>query len=207
VTDDHALIWRSRRRLILIFLLFFGPLLAAWLLILNGWRPLGTTNHGTLVQPPAPVAELPLMRGDRTAALGEGPFLGRWSMLLVLDGPCDDACLYTLDRMVRVRVALNKDADRVQMLLVLPEVVPAPQLPPGGPDLLRLPRGVAAELAEAAPAAGGVPSAVHLVDPYGFRMMRYSPPLDAQGLLKDLRRLLRLSDEEIERLQRLGRDK
>jgi len=48
VTDDRDLAWRNRRRLILIFLLFFTPALLAWLLILSGWRPGGTTNHGQL---------------------------------------------------------------------------------------------------------------------------------------------------------------
>jgi len=202
VTDDRDLAWRNRRRLILIFLLFFTPALLAWLLILSGWRPGGTTNHGQLVQPPAPVSALPLRNESGTAA-GEERFLGRWSMLLVLDGPCDDACLLTLDRMSRAHIALNKDADRVQLLLVLPESATAPALPPEGPALLRLPRPVAADLTDADPGGAATPSAVHLVDPYGYRMMRYPSPLDAEGLLKDLRRLLRLSKEDVERSMRV----
>lgn len=202
MTDDRDLAWRNRRRLLLIFLLFFTPAVLAWLLILAGWRPGGTTNHGELVQPPAPVSALPF-RNDSGTVAGEERFLGRWSMLLVLDGACDDPCLNTLDRMSRAHIALNKDADRVQLMLVLPESVAAPALPPEGPAVLRLPRPVAADLTEAAPAADITPSAVYLIDPYGFRMMRYPPPLDAEGLLKDLRRLLRVSKEDVERSMRV----
>jgi hypothetical protein len=205
VTDNRAAMWRGRRKLILVFLLFFGPALLAWLLILAGWRPAGTVNNGDLIQPPVPVAEL-LLSSEQGEPMGEQPFLGLWSALLIVDGPCDDDCLYTLDQMVRVRTALHKDADRLQLMLVLPEGAPAPALPPDGPERARLPREAVADLVER-PAEGSAPaSSVHLVDPFGFRMMKYAPPLDAQGLLKDLRRLLRLSNEDIERFQRLDRD-
>lgn len=193
MTDDNAQRWRSRRKLILVFLLFFVPVLAAWALILSGWRPGGTVNHGTLIEPPRPAAELPLARVDGSA-LEPRALRGQWNALLLNDGACEEACLQALDKMVRVHIALNKDADRVRLYLVLPDGVPAPELPAGAPELLRLPPDALPALAAEAPLP-----ALHLSDPYGYRMMRYPPPLDAQGLLKDLRRLLRLSNEEVER--------
>jgi hypothetical protein len=198
VTDEHALRWRNRRRLILIFLAFFVPTLLAWLLVLNGWRPgEPTAQHGVLVQPPVPVAELALVK-DTGAELQPKAFDGRWSMMLVAGGTCGDACAYMLDRLFRVYISLNKDVDRVQLLLVLPQEAPAPANMPDGLPLLRLPQPAIAGLADPESAA------VHLVDPYGFRMMYYQPPLDAEGLLKDLRRLLRLSNEDVERFVRTG---
>lgn len=202
MVDERASVRRGRRKLILVFLLFFGPALLAWLLILSGWRPAGTVNHGTLMQPPVPIAELPL------AAADEGPvtskdFVGRWNLLLVVESACDDACLRALDQLVRVRIALNKNADRVQLMLVLPPAAHAER--PPGVRLLRLPRQAVDELL--AETAASNRAAVHMVDPHGFRMMAYPAPLDAQGLLKDLRRLLRLSDEQLERLQRIDRDR
>ena len=41
---------------------------------------------------------------------------------------------------------------------------------------------------------------VSLVDTRGFQMMRYQTPLDASGMLSDLRHLMRLSNEELEEL-------
>jgi hypothetical protein len=200
VTDPRAGMWRNRFKLILLFLLFFAPAVLAWLLVLGGWRPAGASHHGMLIQPPVPVAELPLTSGTQ-APVDVRTFDGRWSMLLITAGPCEASCEYALDRLMRVHIALNKDADRVRLLLVLPQAVPTP---PGLPDnlaVLQLPPAMAAELAGGA-ASAEIQPAVHLVDPYGFRMMQYPSPLDAQGLLKDLRRLLRLSNEEIERLRR-----
>lgn len=200
MTDEHAIRWRNRRRLILIFLAFFVPTLLAWLLVLSGWRPgEPTAQHGVLVQPPVPVAELALTRAAGTE-LQPRMFDGRWSMMLIVDGACGNDCAYMLDRLFRVYISLNKDADRVQLLLVLPQEAPVPDSLPDGLPLLRLPRSAIAELAEPESAA------VHLVDPYGFRMMYYQPPLDAEGLLKDLRRLLRLSNEDVERFVRTGAD-
>lgn len=200
MTDEHATRWRNRRRLILIFMAFFVPTLLAWLLVLSGWRPgEPTAQHGVLVQPPVPVAELALTRAAGTE-LQPRMFDGRWSMMLIVDGACGNDCAYMLDRLFRVYISLNKDADRVQLLLVLPQEAPVPVNMPDGLPLLRLPGSTIAELAEPESAA------VHLVDPYGFRMMYYQPPLDAEGLLKDLRRLLRLSNEDVERFVRTGAD-
>jgi hypothetical protein len=192
--------WRNRTWLILLFLLFFIPPVVAWLLVLGGWRPPGATHRGVLIQPPAAIAELPLTGSDGTP-LEQSRFDGQWSLLLLVAGACDEACVYTLDRLVRVHISLNKDADRVQLLLVQPEGAAAPAELPRGLLTAQAPPAVLERLI-IEDSTDAVPSAVQLVDPYGFRMMSYPAPLDAQGLLKDLRHLLRLSNEEIERLRR-----
>lgn len=199
MNDEQTTIQRNRWKLIFVFLLFFLPTVAAWVLVLNGWRPAGTVNHGTLVEPPVPVADLPLT-DEQGSVIGEDGFRGYWTMLLVSAGPCDTACWNNLDLIMRVRAVLNKDADRVNVALVLPEMVQPPGLPRTGVKLLRLPPTAAAELT--GNATQSTPTAVHLVDPFGFRMMSYTTsPLDGSGLLKDLRRVLRLSNEDIERMQ------
>lgn len=198
MTDKPIGKWRNRSWLILLFVLFFTPALLAWLLVLGGWRPAGASHHGELIQPPVPVAELPLSSRDAGTSEPRG-FAGLWSLLLIVPEDCTAACEQALDRLQRVRIALNKDAKRVQLLLVLPPQAPTPALPMGF-KILRLPAETAAELAR--PPAGEASLAVHMIDPYEFRMMKYSAPLDAQGLLKDLQRLLRLSNEDIEQLRR-----
>lgn len=198
MTDEQAIRWRNRRRLILIFLAFFVPALSAWVLVLSGWRPgEPTAQHGRLLQPPVPVAELALLTANGTV-LQPQSFDGLWSMLLIVDGQCNEDCAYSLDRLLRVYISLNKDVDRVQLLLVVPQEELAPTALPEGLPLLRLPKAAMTGLV----APGSV--AVHLVDPYGYRMMQYPAPLDAEGLLKDLRRLLRLSNEDVERYVRTG---
>lgn len=184
---------RGRLMLVLIFLAFFGPAVAAWILIETGWRPGGHVNHGDLVQPVQPMAQAPL--STAAAPIEPALWLGRWSLLVTAAEDCGRHCQETLNLVGRIHVALNKDQDRVQVGLVLPQGAAAPALPE---RVLRMaaPPKLLADWAGSA--QGGV--AVQLIDFRGQRMMRYTTPLDGSGLLKDIRRLLRLSNEEAEQL-------
>lgn len=190
---------RGRWQLVAIALFFFLPIAVAWLLVVSDWRPGSLGNHGEFVSPPEPVAVETLAREDGSA-LSARDLRGRWSMMLSVDGPCDEACESVLDTLVRVRIALNHEADRVQTLLVLPAAAEAPALNGlGERDRLRLLRRREGGRDDAGGGRPGAGLRVHLVDPAGERMMAYPLPLDGSGLLSDVRRLLRASDREAER--------
>lgn len=204
MTEDRSALRRSRMKILLVALLFFGPALVAWILILNDWRPGGTTNAGILVQPPAAVADAVLVQAGG-APVTEELFAGRWTVAVAASGSCGEICRSTLDLVRRVHIALNKDQGRVQLGLVLPLEAAGPDLPEQGPLLLRAP-APQLELWHAAAQTPPPQVSVHIIDPRGFRILAYPAPLDGSGLLKDLRRLLRLSNEDIERFQRMERD-
>lgn len=193
MTESRPSPWRGRAVMILVVLLFAVPPVIAWLMLTGGWRPGGTVNHGELVQPPVPVST------DAWNTPEEGAvFAGRWTLLHVAAGPCGETCRALLDKTGRVRVALDKDAVRVQRILLLPE---------SAPDLDQAAARGARVVHASIPTVYGLLRdgerlGLSVVDPQGFRMMRYQVPLDANGLLEDLERLLRLSNEDIERFQR-----
>lgn len=189
---------RSRKQLLLIFALFLGSVLLAAGLFFTGFKPMGTVNNGVLVTP-QPVLESGLSAADG-APLDRSTFAGRWTMLLVSRDDCRQACLETLDQLKRVQIALNQDMDRVQLGLVLLNEAAAPEVPIK--DLLLLRAGEAQLRDWRLPEAGTLDQTVHLVDPRAFRMMAYPAPLDARGLLKDLKRLLKLSSRDIEEFER-----
>ncbi len=198
--EQRRSLWLSRSKLLLIALLFAIPPVAAWALLRAGWYPEVTVNHGALVQPPEPVAQAGLSRagGD---VWGADDYAGRWTLLVVAADGCDATCAGTLDLVRRARIALNQHMERVQLALVRPEAgAPLPIAVPGLQDL-QAPAEVLARWR--GPEQAGMVS-VQLVDPWGYRMMAYAAPLDGKGLLADLRRLLRASNEDIERLQRSG---
>lgn len=186
--------------LALIALAFFGPTVVALVLVESGWRPGGRVNHGELVNPVEPMAALPL--AESGAPADPALWLGRWSLLLSSAQACASRCEETLSLLGRVHVALNKDQDRVQVGLVLPGGTGFPALPE---RVLRLhaPAPLLRDWAELA-GAGEDGMTVQLVDYRGQRMMSFPTPLDGSGLLKDLRRLLRLSKEEVERMSAEG---
>jgi len=202
MTDTDALAVRSgRRRLLALAALFFVPLAVAfWMYYApGGWRPSGDASKGDLIDPARPLPELavPTMDGPPTGA----EFLrGRWTMLYVGDGLCDDRCRKALYLTRQTRIALNKDMDRVQrVFLVTDRCCDRAFLAQEHPDLVvaRVDDAASARLLEPFPTYDGVSVAaagrIYLVDPLGNLLMSYAPAAPEKALLTDVKKLLRLS--------------
>ncbi len=201
----------SQRKLLLILACFAIPLLLAtiWLQVLRvQGSTYGDTSRGELIVPARPFEDFMLstQEGD---AFGLDELRGRWSLLHVADGACEEACQQDLYHMRQVRLALNHRMDRVRRLLV--PAVSAPvsdQLLEQHPGLLVLEGDAAAREAfvgqvRSAEAAmhedrgqsGDAPefNGIYLVDPNGNLMMRFAHDLDPRSMLKDLKHLLKVS--------------
>ena len=187
---------RRPRRILLVgtFLVFFLPILAAWLLNIFApdWRPFGTLNHGTLVQPVRQLSAGRLEHVDGSP-LDSGYLAGRWTIVHLLDGDCRQSCMQALTRSHQVQQALGDDMQRVQLLLVVqPAVaVAAARMPPA--VTLATADGDWLEELSLARAPAGHTLRIYLVDPQGYLMMRYDQDVDQRGLLADLERLLKIS--------------
>jgi cytochrome oxidase Cu insertion factor (SCO1/SenC/PrrC family) len=189
--------WGPRTALVVLFLAFFLPVLGAWYLNVQrpDWLPTGGTNHGTLVQP-ARALDATGLTDLAGAPLPDHALSGHWTFVYLESDGCGEPCREALYRMRQVRLALGKDMDRVARWLVLPEGSPAADLGPllaehPGLEVVRAPAAWHERLA--AGAAPGEPAPLHLVDPNGYLMMRFSPALDPGEILDDLKHLLRLS--------------
>jgi cytochrome oxidase Cu insertion factor (SCO1/SenC/PrrC family) len=192
---------RGRRQLLALAALFFVPLAIAFWMYYGptGWRPSGDASKGDLIEPARPLAEIALttMDGEATA-----PSLlrGKWTMLYVGDGLCDDRCRKALYLMRQSRIALNKDMDRVQrVFLVTGRCCDRGFLATEHPDLVvaSVEDAASAALLEPFPTYDGVPIAdagrIYLVDPLGNLLMSYAPTAPDKALLTDVKKLLRLS--------------
>jgi cytochrome oxidase Cu insertion factor (SCO1/SenC/PrrC family) len=173
--------------------LFFGPLAVAWVLYFDtGWRPGGMTNHGQLVQPAVslPPAALPTPDGSRLDA----SFLnGHWTLVYVGRSPCAETCRQALHDSRQTRIALGRLMDRLQRVYLYTGGTPDQAfMAAEHPDLvlasLAGPEGAA--LLQALPSAD---EGFWLVDPLGNAMMRYEPDAEPKGMLKDIKKLLRVS--------------
>jgi len=197
---DETQVRRSRTQLVLIFALFLLPPAAAWV----AWKLMGqagvesTTNAGTLVAPARPLSLSGLWRSDGSA-WQDADMRGRWTYVMFADGDCADACRQQLYLTRQIRLAMSKDIPRVQRLLVLSQP-PAPALAgqlasehadlhwvvrdAGADDLMRRFRG-----------DGFAPQGdqYFLVDPLGNLMMFYDLTVPAKGVMKDLQKLLKIS--------------
>ncbi len=182
-----------------------------------GWHPGGRVNAGELIEPPLPLPSLALTRfGDGTT---DPNFLrGKWTFLYVASGGCADACRTRLYDTRQVRIALDRDMNRVQRVFIAdPECCDAQFLHDQHPDLITLradaaaaplltllsrsdassSAGTVATPAQSNPPRGDLTRAglprVYLIDPLGNLMMSYPAQAKSKGMLEDMKRLLRLS--------------
>jgi hypothetical protein len=201
---------RQRRILFGVALMFFAPLaLSFYLYYGQHWHPGGRVNAGELIDPARPLPELalPLAAPPNGTATGTGTgasaqtnpqFLRhKWTLLYVQHGRCDDECLKALYDTRQVRLALDREMDRVQRVFIGDgDCCDLKELLAAHPDLIAI-RGSEADepLLALLPERSGALNShrVYLIDPLGNLMMFYAAEVKAKGMLEDMKRLLRLS--------------
>jgi len=184
----------GRRHVLVVGSIFLVPLAAAILLYYSaGWRP-AVNAHGLLIDPPRTLAVSGVVLTDGRPAPA-GLFAGKWSLVLPAT-VCDERTRALLDELARIRVALGKDESRVRRVLLHAGACSNVEFQSRDADLLVLAAtapGGTDFLAQFPPAVDGAPG-IYVVDPHGNIMMSYPASGSARGLLKDMERLLRLSN-------------
>ncbi|WP_370307079.1 SCO family protein [Sinimarinibacterium flocculans] len=187
---------RGRLQFLLLAALFFAPLLAAVLFyfVFPDWQPDARTNYGELVAPARPLPDAPL-RDARGTPVAAEELRGRWSYVYVAGAECDAACADKLHQIRQIRTLLNEKRQRVQRVYVAPDpeasAAAAALLAADHPDLK-----VYADTPEAAYRrffGPRDPQALYLVDPLGNWLMVYDGQAESKGILKDIKKLLRVS--------------
>jgi cytochrome oxidase Cu insertion factor (SCO1/SenC/PrrC family) len=187
----------GQRRLLpalVLLLIFFLPLGFAFLVYYgSSWRPIGHTNHGTLIEPARTLQRVALPRPDGTASADL--LIGKWSLLYIGDGACDEACHRALYYMHQTQLSLGNLIPRTQRVwLASDHCCDLSADTEKDPPLLSVnahSEAGAALLAQF-PAAQRE-STIFIVDPRGNLMMRYDSGADPKGLREDLKKLLDLS--------------
>ena len=180
---------RSRLTLLLVLALFFVPLAASFVLYYGlHWRPAGQTNHGELIEPPRPLS-----------LAGQAAILrGKWSLIYVGAGSCDEDCHATLYYIGQTWLGLAQLMPRVQQVfLVTEDCCDDAWLEGQHPQLITVNLGRPGD-ADAAGVLAQFPadrrrSGIFIVDPKGNLMMRYDAHAEPRGLHEDLEKLLKLS--------------
>ncbi len=192
---------RSRRTLVLLFIVFALPVVIAYALYFSGWRPEASSNYGELVQPPRPLPDLTLTTLDGGTLRLEA-LRGKWSLVIFAAAECPKPCEASLDRMHRVILAQGENAERVRPVFVVTDARARDWLHyaikdyPGTLVLTGPPPAVGALSAHFGLVPGAPPAGldrIYLVDPIGNLMMSWPANADANRVRKDLARLLRVS--------------
>ena len=191
---------RKRGLLPVLALLFFTPLLLAFLIYYgSGWRPTGHTNHGVLILPAhtLPQVALPQFALSQLGEPGAAAtvFSGKWSLVYIGRGDCDADCRDTLYFMRQTHFGLANLMPRVQrVFLATADCCDREYLAREQPNLITLNADGAAGAALLAQFPDDRRAvSIFVVDPRGNLMMRYDAHEDPKGLRDDLKKLLALS--------------
>ena len=203
MSHTAARVWRQRQLLGLLACIFLAPLALSFYLYYGGagWRPDRTVNHGELITPARPLPEVSLPTADGRESSVE-LLRGKWTLIYLGDGACDGPCRRALYVMRQVRIALNQHMGRVQrVFLYQGDCCDEPFFSTEHHGLisLDLDSDGGRQLAEHFRFAEGRPvesGRLWLADPLGNLMMSYPANADPNGMIEDLKRLLRLSHLE-----------
>lgn len=185
---------RNFRTVIGLGALFLVPLAVAfWLYYGLHWRPQGMTNHGKLLLPVRTLPDVTLPDADGVAQAHI--FQGKWTLVYVGNGACDEKCRTALFFMRQTRLSLGHDMTRVQrVFLVTADCCDRAYLTTvqEGLRLLDASQPAAQPLLSRFTPDGRT-EALYVVDPLGNLVMRYDASMPPKGLLDDLKHLLQLS--------------
>jgi len=178
-----------RAKLVLIVALFALPMVVSFVAY-RYFPPGATANYGELLLPPAAVTSQPFDEAGASAFDFQG-LRGKWVLVASDSGDCPAPCRGKLQAMHQTRLALGRNASRVERVFVVDDLRPADaELAARYPGLrvavtrrgLTLPTGAANDRAH-----------IYLVDPRGNVMMRWPAEPHLKRMLKDLERLLKAS--------------
>jgi len=181
----------SRWPLVWIAVASLAPFLLAYLTFYF-WAPEGRMNYGELIEPAHPLPDVPLALAD-----GE-PFRfnslrGKWVLLIVAPGACDEPCRRGLYHLRQLRRAQGKNMDRIERVWLISDEARVDPALAQAFEGTRFVRGAGTALARVDAFTGAPSGTLYVVDPLGNPILRYPPDADPSRVLRDIARLLKVS--------------
>ncbi|MBI0415051.1 MAG: hypothetical protein ITD42_05780 [Nitrosospira sp.] len=179
-----------KRKLLLLMLLMGAPIILSYLLYFLG-TPSGSVNYGELMET-KPLPEAILHRIDNTS-FSINQLRGKWVLLVIDSGVCEESCRKKLYYMRQVRLSQKTEMQRIERVLLIdddriPEINIEKEFK--GTWLINAKNN---KLLEAIPAKVSQHDHIYVIDPLGNLMMRFPKDVDPSLMLKDLKRLLKIS--------------
>ena len=185
---------RGRRTLLIVAAIFLLPVAAAFTLYYGKlWRPANSSSKGELIEPARPLTVAGLRHADGSPA-DASVLAGKWTLIYIGDGRCDEACRTALVFGRQSRLALNNEMTRVQrVFLATGNCCDSDYFAREQAGLIALDASAPEAAALLAQFPGEREHTLFIVDPLGNLMMRHDASLTTKGLLSDLKKLLKLS--------------
>lgn len=158
-------------------------------------KPQSRTNYGALIDPrvyPMPVLQASTLDGQRQEL---NAWKGKWIMLQVSNGDCEEPCRKRLHDMRQLRLAQGKDMDRIERVWLITDNTPLETMLMREYDGTQMLRVNPALVQKWLPVDGGtrVEDHIYMIDPLGNLMMRFPKDADPNKMKKDIAKLLKAS--------------
>ncbi len=189
---------RNRLIIVMVFAMSVIPFIIAWFLFQNPeWLETGT-NRGKLISPPV-ATELQDWQGlDEFSVRHMSELKGRWVMVNLVSGPeCKQQCQEAIHKTKQMRLMSNKDLTRIRRIVVFLTDIDLKNnkgLWQNDTRLLRARPSQQLSKKLLKIRNGNVPDGMLMImDPLGNLMMEYEPGFNPYDVLKDLKKLLKIS--------------
>ena len=182
-----------KRKLLALMALLLAPVVISFALHYSDYRP-GTINYGELIDM-EDFEGSGINQVDNTI-FSANDIHGKWTMLTIDSGSCNEYCEQKLYKMRQVRLVQNKDMHRVERLWLIDDNVTIDS------RLLEEYKGTLfvnakdSDLLESLKPVDTQRLYMYLVDPIGNVMMRFPENADPSEMVEDLKRLLHVSQLE-----------
>lgn len=182
----------------MLFAVFIVPLLIAIAMYVmrNESTNTNTAAHGELIHPAQPIQTLELS-SDNSGSYGLDDIKGKWTYLLYIEDTCNLECEAALFKIRQTRISTGRERNRVQLLLA---TSPGKSVSIDNDIVARNPRVVFSKIKEltisdeVAEKEKLQSAYIYIIDPNGNLMMKYDDTATAKGMLKDIKKLLKLSN-------------
>jgi len=192
MNDTSNIPKRSNMTLWLLLTSFLVPAILAYGYFFFGDRP-SVASNGQLINPVVDIESLKL-KDPLGENISREELTPKWRMYYFASANCDSSCQNELYNMRQVNLALGKNADRVQHVVVhlsTPQNEFMKYMETEHPEAIRVYssiENIQGLIGKSAPA-----EYIYLVDPLGNIMMKFLNTLKAKLILKDINKLLKIS--------------
>ncbi|MBT3826860.1 MAG: hypothetical protein HOF49_03395 [Nitrosomonadales bacterium] len=184
---------RARLILLGVALIFIIPVLLSWYLVFftDFKKGGGGTQKGELISPAIRLEKLEVydIKNDTIASIND-----KWTLVFFVEKDCNRLCEDKLYQLRQIRLALGKDRDKVDRLLISKKIQSWIKFS----DLFNGQKYIdpkSASYGKLVKKFQDYPEfdarATYLIDPFGFLMMKYKPDANPMGIIKDIERLLK----------------
>lgn len=183
----------NRRKFLLLLALMCAPVIVSYALYFSDFRP-ESKNYGDLL-PIVKVTGKGTNVQDNTI-LRMKDLHGKWVLVTVDSGRCDELCKEKLYFMRQVRLVQGKEKHRIERLwLIKDDIDPDPELIKGHEGLYVV-RDKENEILNFFGSTDVQTKHIYLLDPIGNLMMRFPEKVDGKKMGNDIKRLLHVSQIE-----------